>query len=69
MTNLSPAALAVWHAYETADCDPYKIDPRQAGVAAALRAAADQLYDSPSQDYLWAIADELDNNAPTNQED
>jgi hypothetical protein len=35
----------------------------QAGInslcATALRAAADQLYDSPSQDYLWAIADEL----------
>jgi len=42
MTDLSPAALAVWHAYEIADCDPYLIDPRQAGVAAALRAAADQ---------------------------
>jgi hypothetical protein len=40
---LSPAAQATWHAYETADCDPYFIDPRQAGVAAALRAAADQV--------------------------
>jgi len=42
MSDLSPAALAVWHAYATADCDPYEIDPRQAGVAAALRAAANQ---------------------------
>ena len=37
---LSPAAHAVWHAYETANCDPYLIDPRRAGVAAALRALA-----------------------------
>jgi hypothetical protein len=43
MADLSPAAQATWHAYETADCDPYFIDPRQAGVAAALRAAADQV--------------------------
>jgi hypothetical protein len=43
MTDLSPAAQAVWHAYETANCDPYFIDPRQAGVAAALQAAADQV--------------------------
>ena len=48
MTDLSPAAQAVWHAYETANCDPYLIDPRQAGVAAALRAAADQcLHETP----------------------
>jgi hypothetical protein len=40
MTELSPAAHAVWHAYETANCDPYLIDPRRAGVAAALRALA-----------------------------
>jgi len=40
MTDLSPAAQAVWHAYETANCDPYLIDPRRAGVAAALRALA-----------------------------
>ena len=40
---LSPAAQAIWDAYETADCDPYEIDPRQAGLAAALRAAADQV--------------------------
>jgi hypothetical protein len=43
MADLSPAAQVVWHAYETADCDPYKVDPRQAGLAAALRAAADQV--------------------------
>ena len=39
MTELSPQAQAVWHAYETVDCNPYEIDPRQAGVAAAIRAA------------------------------
>ena len=43
MDDLSPAAQVVWHAYETADCDPYEIDPRRAGLAAALRAAADQV--------------------------
>jgi hypothetical protein len=41
----------VLDAYETADCDPYKVDPRQAGLAAALRAAADQVMpDEP--DYM-----------------
>jgi hypothetical protein len=43
MTDLSPAAQAAWHAYETVNCDPYFIDPRQAGLAAALRAVADQV--------------------------
>jgi hypothetical protein len=60
MPDPLPAARAVWHAYETANCNPYLIDPRQAGVAAALRAAAEQLYDSPSVDYLWDIADALE---------
>ena len=67
MTDLSPAADAVLDAFWNGlDCGD---DWDKANLAAALRAAADQLYDSPSQDYLWAIADELDNNAPTNQED
>jgi len=66
---LSPAAQATWHAYETADCDPYLIDPRQAGLAAALRAAADQAvpevcFESDDittiRDALLAIADELE---------
>ena len=43
MPDPLPAAHAVWHAYETASCDPYLIDPRQAGVVAALRAVADQV--------------------------
>jgi hypothetical protein len=60
MPDPLPAAHAVWHAYETASCDPYLIDPRRAGVVAALRAAAEQLYDSPSVDYLWDIADALE---------
>ena len=60
MPDPLPAAHAVWHAYETANCDPYLIDPRRAGVVAALRAAAEQLYDSPSVDYLWEIADALE---------
>ncbi len=42
MTELSPAAQAVWDAYEKAECDPYVIDPRRAELAAALRAAAKQ---------------------------
>ena len=40
---LSPAAEAVWTAYETADCDPYLVAPRKAGIAATLRAAAHHL--------------------------
>ena len=60
MPDPLPAAHAVWHAYETANCDPCLIDPRRAGVVAALRAAAEQLYDSPSVDYLWDIADALE---------
>ena len=40
---LSPAAQAVWTAYETADCDPYLVDPRKAGIAAAIRELAEQL--------------------------
>jgi hypothetical protein len=38
--SLSLAAAAVWEAFERADCDPYVVDPREAGLAAALRAAA-----------------------------
>ena len=41
--QLSPAAQAVWDAYEKAECDPYLVDPRRAELAAALRAAADQV--------------------------
>jgi hypothetical protein len=59
MTDLSPAAHTVWHAYETADCDPYLIDPRQAGVAAALRAAADQMGSYQSKKFLYSIADAM----------
>jgi hypothetical protein len=61
MSDLSPAALAVWQAYATADCDPYEIDPRQAGVAAALRALAVRIKgaDAIRQDVL-DIADELE---------
>jgi hypothetical protein len=67
MTNLSPAAQAVWTAYETADCDPYFVDPQKAGLAAALRAAADQLVDAHDgftgtriHASIFAIADELE---------
>jgi len=43
MTELSPQAQAVWDAYELVDCDPYEIDPRIAGLSAALEAVADQV--------------------------
>jgi hypothetical protein len=43
MTELSPQAQAVWDAYELVDCDPYEIDPRKAGLSAALEAAADEV--------------------------
>ena len=51
--SLSPTAAAVWEAFEHANCDPYLVDPREAGLAAALRAAADQVVPSgpkPSAD-------------------
>lgn len=40
---LSDATQAVWSAFEHADCDPYVVGPRKASLAAALRAAADQV--------------------------
>jgi hypothetical protein len=43
MTELSPQAQAVWDAYERVDCDPYEIDPRKAGLSAALETVADQV--------------------------
>ena len=61
MTSLSPAAQAVIDAYWATPDEPVTTKIHQAAVAAALRAAADQLYDSPSQDYLWKLANELEN--------
>ena len=43
MTELSPQAKAVWDAYELVDCDPYEIDPRIAGLSAALEDVADRV--------------------------
>ena len=57
MPDPLPAAHAVWHAYETANCDPYLIDPRRAGVVAALRAVADQVV--PEEMDLPSIAPDL----------
>ena len=65
---LSPAAQAIWEAYERADCDLYRIDPRRAGLAAALRAAAGILREAyaneepmdPADDWLDDIAAELE---------
>ena len=63
---VSSAAQAVWHAYETADCDPYEIDPRRAGLAAALRAAADQVdWSWEPAEQLLSLAAELDNTPAT----
>jgi hypothetical protein len=59
-TPLSPAAQAVLDAYYTeADLRDRVVTDCEM-LAAALRAATDQLYDSPSQDYLWGIAAELE---------
>ncbi len=54
MTDLSPAAQAVL------DAAGRKTWYRNNDIAAVLRAAADQLYDSASQDYLWKLANELE---------
>jgi len=64
MSELSPQAQAVWDAYELVDCDPYKIDPRKAGLAAALRAAA--LYCKRDRLQLIAIASEFDSQENNN---
>ena len=53
---VSSAAAAVMNAYN----DAYESDRH--AVAAVLQAAANELYDSPSQDYLWEIADEIGSN-------
>jgi hypothetical protein len=56
MTDLSPAAQAVMDAYINAACGK----PRRTWVAAALRAAADQLDHSTSEHTLCVIAAELE---------
>ena len=57
MTNLSPVAQAVLNASNLIPGkDSYLI------LAAALRAAADQLTDATSGHTLYAIADELEGN-------
>ena len=55
MADLSPGAQSV---LDAAYALPLKNG--QPNIAAALRAAADQLYDSASQDYLWKLANELE---------
>ena len=63
MTDPSPQAQAVWDAYEKADCDPYLVDPRRAGLAAALLAAADQPYQVPEYvqgDSYWPFRNGVD---------
>jgi len=60
MAELSPAAQAILDAFFFNRADEPLSQDRQCLVA-ALRVAAEELYDSPSVDYLWAIADELDN--------
>jgi hypothetical protein len=77
MTDLSPAAQAVLIAEaksrclrEERGCHPNDSDwngcwvcVHRRGLAAALRAAADELDHSTSEHTLYAIASELDNNA------
>lgn len=56
MTELSPAARAVWEAaMNIPDHMPYEHD-----IAAALRAASNYLTSAKSEDKLRAIADELE---------
>lgn len=61
MTDLSPAAQALWDAFQRVECDEYYIDPRQAGLAAALEALADQVvpeqyYPPCSEGEPWPLA-------------
>ena len=55
---MSPSAEAVLDAFFASG---WEDEPLHANIAAALRTAADQLYDSASQDYLWKLAAELEN--------
>jgi len=71
MAKLSSAAQAVLDALLNAPVNSGQVcngKAPQIKLAAALRAAAEQLYDSPSVDYLWEIADALetlpDNTSP-----
>ncbi len=64
--QLSPSAQAVFDAaFPVYDDEILYVAPAKKHAcmitAAALRAAADQLYDSASQDYLWKLAAELEN--------
>jgi hypothetical protein len=40
---LLPPALAIWTAFEMAECNPYLVDPRKASLAAAMRELEDTL--------------------------
>lgn len=62
MTNLSTAAQAVLGAYEDSSMSASLDGVDRGGLAAALRAAADQLTDATSGHTLYAIADELEEN-------
>jgi hypothetical protein len=55
---LSPAASAVWRAFQKKYSYPEDID--EYNVSAAIRAAADQLDHAASAHTLYAIATELD---------
>jgi hypothetical protein len=61
MTNLSPAAQAIDAAFWKTINNKWNIyDRRRAQLAAALRAAANELTDASSAHTLYAIAGELD---------
>ena len=59
---LSTAAQAVLGAYEDSSMSASLDGVDRGGLAAALRAAADQLTDATSSHTLYAIADELEEN-------
>jgi len=62
MTNLSPAAQIIVNASVEAGGGYGRATPTlHARLAAALRAAADQIYHGPSQDYLLELANEIEN--------
>ena len=59
MTNLSPAAQAIWNAWES-EWGKGSLCHDQRSIAAVLRAAADQLDHATSAHTLYAFADELE---------
>ena len=59
MTDLSPAAQAIWDAWES-EWSKGSLCHDQRSIAAVLRAAANQLDHPTSAHTLYAFADELE---------